>query len=116
MYTYVCENAVTMHVSPFIAPSSAPQDVIVIVESSRSIQLSWNPPPPEDHNGAIRGYLINITALDTGLVHQQTSPVTMATVSSLHPFYTYNCSIAAFTVSTGPFSSEITVTTPQDSK
>ena len=38
------------------------------------------------------------------------------TVSSLHPHYDYECSVAAVTVGSGTFSSPITITTHQDSK
>ncbi len=38
---------------------------------------------------------------------------TLITVDSLHPFYTYTLSVAAFTTGTGPLA-EVSVTLPED--
>ena len=37
------------------------------------------------------------------------SSTTQVNVSNLHPFYNYNCSIAAETITVGPFSDSISV-------
>ena len=87
-------------------PTAAPQEFEVVAVSSNSIRLTWIPPPEEDQNGVIRSYHINVTELPTGNIHEITNTDNDLNeiVSSLHPFYTYNCTIAAFTIGLGPVS------------
>ena len=82
--------------------------------SSTSISLSWSPPPLDDQNGIIREYRISITEDETGDVMSLTSSSTSVTVTSLHPYYTYRCSVSAYTVDIGPATSESTVRTLED--
>ena len=83
--------------------------------TSTSFILYWSAPPPEDHNGLIRHYIIRCTELDTGIMFQLLAVnVTERLVDSLHPFYSYTCAIAAVTVAEGPYSSSVTVATEQD--
>lgn len=83
--------------------------------TSTSFVLSWSSPPPEDHNGLIRHYVVRCTELETGAVFQHLAVnVTERVVDTLHPFYSYSCTIAAVTVAEGPFSSSVTVATEQD--
>ena len=89
---------------------------MVAVIDSRSVHLSWSPPPPEHHNGVIRQFQINVTEVDTGRAYQLTSFGSSRTVSSLHPFYTYQFSVAAYTVAPGPFSVPSVQLMPQDGK
>ena len=66
-------------------------------------------------NGIIILYTINVTVADSGEMFQLTSTTTSLTVSTLQPFTTYFCSIAASTsVGMGPFSTVITLQTPED--
>ena len=39
---------------------------------------------------------------------------TNLTLTSLHPYYTYTVLVLAFTVAPGPFSTAVTVKTPQE--
>ena len=80
---------------------------------STTILLSWDP-PSGDHNGIIREYRLNITEVETGLVRQPVSATTDLTVGSLHPDYTYQWIVTAFTVDEGPFSDPSVVRTPED--
>ena len=41
-------------------------------------------------------------ALETGEIHIRTSVALSLTITSLSPFTTYNCTVAAETVATGP--------------
>lgn len=89
------------------------------IQSSTSITFSWNPPRSEDQNGRITAYTISITETGSGSTMQRVVPglQTTITVSSLLPFTAYFCSIAASTtVGSGPFSTILTVNTPEDSK
>ena len=75
----------------------------------------WEPPSPEDQNGLIVGYTINITDLETGERYQHLSTSTNITIGSLTPFTTYICIIAARTnIGIGPFSTVVTVQTLED--
>lgn len=64
-------------------------------------------------------YTLNVTETGSGVTIQRTVPgsQTTITVSSLLPFTAYFCSIAASSsVGIGPFSTILSVTTPEDSK
>nr|XP_033775831.1 neogenin isoform X10 [Geotrypetes seraphini] len=39
-------------------PSSAPQNLTLEVQNSKSIMVHWQPPPPGTHNGQITGYKV----------------------------------------------------------
>lgn len=83
--------------------------------TSTSFILYWSAPPPEDHNGLIRNYIVRCTELETGAMFQRLAVnATEILMDSLHPFYSYSCAIAAVTVLEGPYSSSITVATEQD--
>ena len=78
-----------------------------------TISLSWNQPSGR-HNGIIREYRLNITEVETGLMFQKVSATMTLVVSDLHPDYTYNWIVTAFTVREGPYSITSSVTTPED--
>ena len=79
-----------------------------------AIRISWSPPPAKDQNGLIRQYQINITEVDTDTVTLRTSVSTYIVLFELHPFYTYECIVGAVTVTEGPYSDLMTITTPED--
>ena len=72
--------------------------------------------PPKDPNGNIREYRVNITEEETGRMFQLITSTTSITVGSLHPYYTYNCTVVAVTIGPGPFSTVITVRTAEDGR
>ena len=83
--------------------------------SSTIITLFWDPPPADAQNGIITQYRINITEVETGRFFTLFSTTTSVNVTTLHPYYTYNCVIAAATmIGVGPYTSVITVVTLQD--
>ena len=96
------------------APTLAPEGVVLTAIDSRTLLLSWMPPPFEHQNGIIREYRVNITERETGMAYHLTTAATSLTVPSLHPFYTYNCTVAAFTIAEGPYSFEVNITMPED--
>ncbi len=75
--------------------------------------LGWDV-PTGPHNGIIREYRLNITELETGREFQELSATTNLTVSSLHPDYTYEWIVTAFTVGEGPYSTTSRIITPED--
>ena len=76
----------------------------MVAISSTSIRLTWAAPLPEEVNGVITSYRITITEIEGGEVLQQTTSASdsLIVVHSLRPYYTYQCTIAAFTVAIGP--------------
>lgn len=97
------------------APSGPPQNLTVAVNDSRSLILNWDVPLPQDINGIITDYTINISSnlgISNILVGSNT---TSFTLTSLRPFVAYTCVIAAHTsIGQGPFSTSMTLTTPED--
>lgn len=82
--------------------------------TSSSAQLSWAPPPPDQWNGIIVGYIIRVVGVHTDEDYQL--PLTSNTsivVGSLHPFYTFRFMVAAQTVGVGPFSNPIALQMPE---
>ena len=98
-------------------PETAPLQFRVEATDSRTLVLSWEAPNPEDRNGIIRQYTVNITELDTGTLTQLVTNDTTITAFSQHPHYTYSCVVAAETsVGVGPFTSSRAVQMPEDGK
>ena len=85
-------------------PTRAPQSVEAVAVSSSSIVITWIPPLPEQQNGVIRSYYINVTELPTGIIREIVAhgDESIEIVNLLHPYYVYECAIAAFTVGLGP--------------
>ena len=103
--------------TPILAPSSPPLDFTATPTTSRSVYLTWSPPLPEDQNGDITGYIINVTVVETGERFQLFSETNSLTLHSLRPYTTYICVIAAVTsAGVGPFSTTFVVRTPEDGK
>ena len=101
-------------ISFFPAPSAPPETVTVDEIYPNSIELSWSPPPPQNHNGEIIGYNITVTATSTGITFTVFSVANSTVIGTLTPFTTYIYSVAAVTgAGTGPFSSPSTVTTAE---
>lgn len=99
-----------MFLTNTLAPTVAPENVAVSVVSATALYLSWN--GVLTPVGIVRDYVIRILEVDTGLVTELRSTTTFITVP-VHPAYAYNCSVSAFTVSPGPFSTVVSVRTPQ---
>ena len=101
-----------------LAPVDAPQNIVIHVVSSIAISVTWEPPLPDDHNGIITSYTIQLYERVTGQISliQREANHTELLIDSLHPYYEYNVSIAAETVAVGPFSESQTVRTLEDSE
>lgn len=98
-----------------VVPSGSPENFMGEAQSSNTIILTWDPPLLQNRNGIITGYIINITALDTGEISQFITPDRNLMLNSLTPFSTYAFIIAARTsVGAGPFSTDITIQTFED--
>ena len=100
-----------------IVPSAAPTNFMASELSPISAFLSWTEINEEDRNGVIIQYVIDVTVQGSGAQLTWTSTSDFLEVIVLEPDTTYVCAVAAATsIGTGPFSSQITFQTPQDSK
>lgn len=97
-----------------LAPSSSPTIVAGNATSSSSLWLQWTPPESDTHNGLIRAYTVLLEELDTGLLLTYMVAGKTRSISSLHPYYVYKCSVRAFTVANGPPSEPVFITTFED--
>jgi len=96
------------------APTAPPGNFSVTAINSRTITLSWNPPPFDQINGLLRHYVISFTQNETASESQVLSTYTQVTLQSLHPYYTYTCRVAAVTTGSGPYTGNLTVRLPED--
>jgi len=95
-------------------PSGPPVGVRAISNTSSSLMMYWQPPRQELQNGQIISYHITVSEVETGMVLSFSIDPddTSFLVGNLHPFYNYNCSVAAFTVGMGPSAYYIAQTLP----
>ena len=101
---------------PTSEPSASPQGVSHTAVTTTSVDLSWSPPPAAHHNGIIRHYTVRVVVEDTGEEFTINSADPQITIRSLHPYYIYNFSVSAVTVSPGPYSDLHIVQTLPDGK
>ena len=118
--------------SVITVPTEAPRNVSVMVDSSRSIMLTWERPPMEEENGLLLIY--HVIVIETQIHYTDdgeeirgmerylnrtynVSEGREQLISMLHPDYNYTVSIAAATEpGIGPFSDPITERTEMDSE
>ena len=96
----------------FSVPSGAPQNISGNAVTPEQIILNWGTVSAEDANGLIIGYQVIVTTLSTGEVLTFFETSRNITISSLIPFTTYLCAVAATTsIGSGPISEEIAIQT-----
>ena len=120
-----------MYIYCITVPTEAPRNVSVMVDSSRSIMLTWERPSPDQENGLLLIYHVivietQIHYTDNGAEFREMQRRYLNTtynvsegreqlIDSLHPDYNYTVSIAVATEpGIGPFSDLITVRTLMD--
>ena len=130
---YVFTSIQLQHIVIYhVAPTEAPRNITVTVESSHSIMLSWEGPSSEEEYGLLERYhvvvietQIHYTDNGTEITGFQTylnrtyniSEGRAQLIDNLHPDYNYTVRIAAATrVGIGPFSDPVTVRTNMDGK
>jgi len=86
--------------------------------NSTFILLTWEPPVRDGRNGIIVSYYISILEVPTNRTFIYERPIyTDLLIGALHPFYEYQCSVAAETaVGRGPFEATFITRTDQDGK
>ena len=101
-----------------VEPTAAPQDVTYGDRTNVSITLIWSPPPFDHQNGLIRSYSIRVTHSVSGSQRMltTTSNSTTFTVGGLEPHTSYLFSTAAETISLGPYSMNVNISTVEGSK
>ena len=96
-------------------PSGYPENIGVSGVTSSSAVINWTPPPLDQQNGLIIGYIVNMTDIQSGVTFQLVSFTTQITADNLSPFTIYSVVIEAFTaVGSGPCSTPYTFTTGED--
>ena len=82
-----------------------------------SAQLFWAAPEEQYRNGIITEYHVDITEVATNRAFGSYIVTnTQIGVASLHPYYEYNFTVAAYTNGKGPASNGLVIRTYQDSK
>ena len=96
-------------------PSGSPQDIQAEAQDSRSLLLSWSPPPAEERNGDIVGYRVNLTEEETGHTTHHLTTQPLLSLDSLHPFYSYSYTLTALTaLGPGPYSTPASIQMPAE--
>lgn len=99
----------------YAAPTGPPQNFTITINGSRSLILDWDTPLPQDVNGIVTDYTVTVTSSVGNSSFQIGSNVTTYTLTALRPYITYTCVVAAHTsIGQGPFSTIISVATPED--
>ena len=125
LHKMVCKWIFNMNTSLYIyitlifdfslsAPSAPPNMALISSITSNGFTISWNPPGYNDQNGVITYYSISVVEIETGSIFQYISYTTTVTIQSLHPAYTYQYRIAAYTIRLGPYSDPINITTAEE--
>lgn len=111
-------RAVVNQTTAQAVPSAAPLNVTGEFNDSRSLNISWTPPPFLDQNGIITGYNVTYERADVSdSVTELSATDRFILIADLTPFTNYSVRVAARTaVGAGPFSPPITVQTDSDSK
>ncbi|KAL5477126.1 hypothetical protein EMCRGX_G023872 [Ephydatia muelleri] len=96
------------------SPTGPPLNISYSTPNPSTLILNWSPPDPSYRNGVVRGYLVVISEMETSRPLYFNTSTPPLSIPSLHPFYTYNCSVSAYTVGLpGPYSSSYLVRMPQ---
>ena len=82
-------------------PSSPPNDVIVMIQSSSMVFVTWSAPDKNQQNGLIQYYVLSLVEEETGLLQEHTSTGNNIMLVHLHPSFTYTMNISAVTVGVG---------------
>ncbi len=103
----------------YVVPTSPPLTPIGRAVNSTAIIINWEHPSPDGRNGIITGYSLIVTELPTNTTttYSQGGGHIELVIASLHPFYDYECRIAAETaVGRGPYGDEFVTRTSPDGK
>ena len=106
-----------LNVNSSPVPSGPPQNISQVSVTSTVIRLIWELPLPENQNGDIIGYSVEISALEISETNVQFVVGEELELTGLRPFTTYSVVIAAQTaIGIGPYSRIFRVQTLEDGK
>lgn len=91
------------HIFPHAVPTAPPVTPSGSPITSTLITLRWDPIPAEHLNGILRFYLVDVTEVITNNSWTFHSVQRHVNIGPLHPYYTYRCRVAGFTVGVGPY-------------
>lgn len=97
----------------FAAPTGPPRSVTGTSASTTLISFEWSLPASIHINGIITKYVVKVVEVYTGQEHNLFTSNMHINVGPLHPYYIYECSVAAHTIETGVFSDPINITTQE---
>lgn len=100
----------------FVAPSAPPQNVMATALSSTSAKLFWLPPTSDQQNGIIREYSVIKVTLPSGHLEELTATEAEIVIDHLQPYTPYIFVVAAKTVALGPFSDQVKLEMPEESR
>ncbi|TMS37371.1 hypothetical protein L596_004315 [Steinernema carpocapsae] len=103
-------------------PTGAPQNVEVLLNAHRGIDVIWESVPENEKSGLIIGYKVMLVPVEERVHSTLTKEITVGedvystSFKNLVPFTSYRAYVSAFTVvGTGPRSASINpITTPED--
>ena len=90
-------------------------NVTAIASGPTTLLVHWNPPPPEEQNGDIMQYGLNITNMELGdtTTHYLSGSRTSFILQNLRPHNVYQYRMTAYTaVGNGPYSPSQTIQMP----
>jgi hypothetical protein len=96
-----------------IAPTGPPNNLQATPINSTAVNVTWEPPTPDDQNGVIAIYTITYSSQSAMESGSTNTSDTMVILSGLEEFREYNITVtASTTVGSGPERS-VTVMTPE---
>ena len=111
MCAYQYHTVIFLHTAPW----QAPKDVMVEVEGPHTVNITWLPPPSQ-HNGVIRLYLVNVSRIGSAGQLTYNSSSTFLLLADLVAYNTYLVRVAAVTIAPGPYSETVHAATPEAGK
>lgn len=115
LYSFCLNSLKTKYaVSPFLClvPSAPPQSLSGIAHSSTVVSLTWFAPPLVSIHGILQYYVVKLREQETGRMWTFVSVAAQINIGSLHPYYNYECTVAAHTIAgTGLYTGAVVVQT-----
>ena len=99
-----------------LEPSLPPRNIVTDVLNATTVVMSWMPPLQEGQNGFIQSYNVRVIGVHSRENYSIAISSTEIFINNLHPFYSYMFSVAAETISQGPFSEAVTIAMPTSGK
>ena len=112
----ILSQTLNMLYLPFVCPvpSAPPQSLSGIAQSSTVVRFTWSAPPIASIPGILQNYVLKLREIETGQVWTFVSVAAHINIGSLHPYYNYECKVAAHTIAgTGPYTEAVIAQTQE---